>query len=98
MPAEVTVAGTVATIVALPPTLHGLQFECVMPMTVLVFAATVNVPLSVPSVAPATVTLEPGANTVNGEVEIVPRFELMVSAVSGTAAPGAVSCAAGPAS
>src|SRR5262245_29519222 len=98
MPAEVTMAGTVATIVALPPTLHGLQFECVMLICVLVLVATVKVPLSVLSVARAMVTLEPGANTVNGEVEIVPRFELMVSAVRGTAAPGAVSCAAGPAS
>src|SRR5437660_5805496 len=98
MPWEVMRAGTTATMVAPPPTLQGLQFACVMLICVLVLATTVKVPLRVLSVAPAMVTLEPGEKVVNGELESAPTLELMVSAVSETAAPGAVSNAAGPAS
>ena len=61
MPCGVTVAGTTGVMVALLPRLHGPQFACVMLIWPLVPAVTVKVPLSVPSVAPAMVTLEPGA-------------------------------------
>src|SRR6202790_1505612 len=98
MPADVTVPGTTDTMVALPPTLQGLQFACVMLIWPVVPAVTVKVPLSVPSVAPAVVTLDPGAYDVNGTSVSVPTLLVMVSSVSATEAPGAVSVAAGPAS
>src|SRR5882724_11120266 len=97
MPCAVIVAGTTGVIVAPPPTLHGLQFACVMLISPLLLGTSVNVPLSVPSVAPAMVTLEPGAYEVNGDVVSMPALPLMVRAVSDTAAPGAVIVAAAPA-